>query len=160
VVELAAVDHEGINVSWWVLIPLAGAGEAPFVAGPGKVKVPVGITPTGGAYGRATFADANGVLQHLTWDIDLAVAEPKPSPSLEAVAREVYADLDALEGVQFKFLNLGNKGASMNRWSDLKQISVARFTAAVIDDVRWWQAGGPADDPRFIELRKNPASPD
>jgi hypothetical protein len=47
-IELACVDHQGINVSWWVLIPLSKAAESPFDVGPGKVKVPVGISPTAG----------------------------------------------------------------------------------------------------------------
>jgi hypothetical protein len=157
VVDLAAVDHDGINVSWWVLIPHAHVGDAPFEVGPGRVKIPVGITPTGGAYGKAILADAAGVLQPLTWDVELAMAQPKPLPSLDAIARQVYADVDALEGVPFKFLNLGNRGLSMSQWSDLKKISVAQFTAAVADDVRWWKDGSPLDDPRSIELRKDPA---
>jgi hypothetical protein len=157
-VELACVDHQGINVSWWVLLPVNGVAESPFDVGPGKVKVPVGITATGGAYGRANFTDAQGVLHHLTWDVDLDVPQPKSLPSLDAIARQVYADVAALDGVPFKYLNMGNRGLTVPTVvSDLNNITAAQFSEAVADDIRWWREGCPADDRRFLELRKDPA---
>jgi hypothetical protein len=156
-VELASVDHEGINVRWWVLIPHKAAVNAPFEAGPGRVKVPVGISPWFGEYGKANFEDANGMLQNLTWDVELALPQPKLLPSLEAVTRQVYADVAALEGVPFKFLNMGDRGMSGGSWSDLNKITAARFVEAVADDVRWWSEGGPIDDARFLERRNAPA---
>lgn len=156
VVELASMDHEGINVSWWILLPLAGAADEPFDIGGGKVRVPVGISPTGGAYGKAHFLDAQGVLQNLTWDVELAAPQPETVPSLEAITRQVYADVAALEGVPFKFLNLGNRGLVVPYWSDLEKVTKAQFVETVADDVRWWQAGCPQDDRRYLELRKSP----
>src|SRR6185312_15791401 len=44
--DLAEASHQGVDVRWWVLVP-RGAPSTCFDVGPGKVKVPVGISPRG-----------------------------------------------------------------------------------------------------------------
>jgi hypothetical protein len=100
--------------------------------------------------------DAQGVLHNLTWDVELDVPHPKSLPSLNAIARQVYADVAALEGVPFKYLNMGNRGLTPVFWSDLNTITTAEFSEAVADDIRWWREGCPTDDRCYMELRQGP----
>jgi hypothetical protein len=158
-IELASVDHQGINVKWWVLVPLPNPppGVKPFDAGEGKVKIRVGINSWNNAYGKDYgFEDADGVMHDLIWDIELAVPEPKSLPTLEAITRQVYADVRALDAVPFKYLNMGNRDSHGGLPSDLNKITAADFTAAAADDVRWYQEGCSMEDPRAIEVRKGP----
>lgn len=157
-VELASVDHQGINVKWWVAVPLPNPppGVKPFDAGEGKVKIRAGINSWNCPYGKDSgFQDADGVMQPLIWDIELAVPKPKSLPTLEAIARQVYADVKGLDGVTFKYLNMGNRDLHGGTPpSDLNKITAADFAAAAEDDVRWHEEGCPMDDPRAIEVRK------
>lgn len=157
--ELASMDHEGIHVSWRALVPLDPDAKDPFAVGPGRVKLPAGISPTGGEYGKANFLDDQGVMQYLTWDMVLDVAEPASPPSFDAIVRQVYTDCTALDAVHFKFLNMGHRGFRACFISDLHKITAADFLAAVTADVRWWRAGCPQDDPRVLELRGKPTPP-
>jgi hypothetical protein len=77
---------------------------------------------------------------------------------VDAVTRQVYADVAALEGVPFRFLNLGNRGMAPATWSDLDKVTPAGFGEAVADDIRWRRAGCPDDDARAAVLRKRPGA--
>jgi hypothetical protein len=156
-VELASVDHLGINVSWWVALPHNQAAQSSFDAGIGKVNVPVVVSPSFSQYWKDNFKDEQGVTHGLAWVIPLDLPTPATFPSLDSISRKVYADLAALEGVPFKFPNMGNRGLKPARWYDLDKIAPAQFAEAVADDVRWWKNGAPMDDPRARELRGTPA---
>jgi hypothetical protein len=156
-IELASVDHLGINVSWWVALPHNQAAQSPFETADGKVNVPVVISPSFSPYWKDNFTDRDGVTHGLAWVIALDLPTPAKSPTLDSISRKVYADLEVLEGVPFKFPNMGNRGLRPARWYDLDKITSAQFAEAVADDVRWWQNGAPMDDPRARELRGTPA---
>ena len=155
--ELASMDHQGIHVSWRALIPLDTAAKEPFAAAPGKVRLPAGISPTGGEYGKANFLDDNGVMQNLTWDVVLDCPQPALLPTFDTIVGHVYTDVTALDAVHFKFLNMGHRGFRAVFISDLRKISPEDHLAAVTDDVRWWRAGCPQDDARVLELKGKPA---
>lgn len=157
-IELGSMSHQGIHVSWRALTPFDPDAADPFGVAPGQVKVPAGFSPTGGEYGQENFLDENGVMQYLTWDIVLDVPMPTALPSFEAITRKVYADFTALDAVHFKFLNMGHRGMMAVYLSDLKEISLTDYQAAVTDDVRWWKDGCPQDDPRLRELRGTPTT--
>jgi hypothetical protein len=153
-VDLAVMNHQGVNVCWWVMLPLVGS-ELPFNIGPGKVKIPVSVQPWG-EFGKANFTDERGVTHGLKWDLELDIAEPKSLPSLDAISVQVYADFKSLDFVPHKSLNDGRRGLMMTHLSDLNTTSAADFTAAVADDVQWWMSGSPMDDPRRLELSTPP----
>lgn len=156
-IELASMDYQGIHARWWVLVPFTKDAPKSFEIGANRVIIPVGITPTGGEYGKANFADAQGVIHHLTWDVEFDVPVPAILPTLDEITRDTYADFVALDAVvPFKYLNMGHRGMTPAWTNDPSKISATDFMAAAADDIRWWQAGGPQDDPRFIELRRNP----
>jgi hypothetical protein len=155
-VELASVDHLGINVSWWVALPFGQAAQSPFDAGNGKVNVPVVVSPSFSQFWKDNFTDKDGVTHGLAWDVALDLPTPAEFPSLDSISKKVYADLAALEGVTFKFPNMGNRGLKPARWYDLDRITADQFAEAVADDVRWWQNGAPMDEPRARELRGTP----
>jgi hypothetical protein len=157
-IELASMSHEGIHVIWRALVPIDPAAKDPFAVGAGQVKVPAGISPQG-EYGKANFLDDKGVMQYLTWDVVLDVAEPASVPTFDAITRKVYSDVTALDGVLFKFLNMGHRGFMATFISDLRKISAADYHAAVVDDIRWWKAGCPQDDRRVLELSRKPVPP-
>lgn len=156
VIQLAAVDHQGINVSWWVLVPYSPAQQAPFDAGAGNVTVPAGFRPNG-AFGRAMFTDKAGVTYPAKWSIKLPLPTPASYASLDSIARRVYADLAAFDGVPFKFVNMRYRGLMLVNFSEFDKITPSEFADAVADEVQWWKNGAPMDDPRAIELRGKPA---
>lgn len=150
-IELGSMNHEGIHVIWRAYVPLDPAWNDPFAFGPGKVKLPAGFRSTGGEFGKANFMDDQGLHHPLMWDVVLDLPEPAAAPTFDAIARQVYADFNMLDAVLFKFLNMGHRGFEASRISDLHTISAADYVAAVTDDVRWWKAGCPMDDPRRLE---------
>lgn len=169
-VELATMSHQGIYVIWRALIPVDPAGGDIFNVGydpatkrnfalpPGQMKFPVGFIPQG-EYGKANFLNKNGVTQTLSWDVVLDVAKPATLPTFDMIVRQVYSDVSALDTVYFKYLNMGYRGLRPSSLSDLRQISVDDYRAAVTDDVRWWKEGCPQDDPRLLKLKGKPVLP-
>lgn len=169
-VELAAMTHQGIYVTWRALLPIdptAGdifnAGYDPAVSGPfslppGQVKIPLGFNPQG-KYGKANFTDKNGVTHPMSWDVVLDVPKPAAPPTFEAIVHQVYSDVSVLDAVYFKYLNMGHRGLRPTRLSFLDRISVDEYCAAVTDDIRWWKDGCPQDDQRLLELRGKPIAP-
>jgi len=151
-IELAKVDHRGINVCWWVLIPSDQTAQVPFDVGNGRVWVPASITPSFSQYWKDKFTDKKGITHPLTWDIELPLPMPATFPSLESISKKVYADLTTFEGVTFKFPNMGNRGMTSVRWYDMNEVTLDQYVKAVADDVRWWKNGSPMDDPRRKEL--------
>lgn len=153
-IELASLDHQGINVKCWILLPFDWS-EQGFADT--RLKVPAGFTPNGGAFGRENFTDKDGITHHSTWRVDLDIPTPAVMPTLESITGGVYADCAALDAaVPFKFLNVGNRGLMNPRITDLSKLTASQYHAAVVDDIRWWKAGCPQDDPRVIELRNPP----
>lgn len=160
-VELASMDYQGIHARWWVLVPFTKGGDKLYERGATRVKIPVGITPNGGEYGKAKFADAQGVIHHLTWDVEFDVSVPATLPTLDEITRDTYADFVVLDAVvPFKYLNMGHRGMTPAWTNDPSKIAATDFMAAAADDIRWWQAGCPQDDPRSIKLRANLVVPD
>jgi hypothetical protein len=134
-IDLATADYQGIDVRWWVLVP-RGTPPNHFDVAPGKVKLPVGITPRG-KFAKANFADESGVIQHLTWDIVLDLPEPKSLPTLDEIARRVYADQIALEAVPFRWLDMGPKD-HVEQFSEPGKATAAEYSRAVSAHIRWW----------------------
>jgi len=134
-IDLASADHQGIDVRWWVLVP-RGTPPTHFDVAPGKVKLPVGITPNG-EFAKANFADERGVIHHLTWDIVLDLPEPKSLPTLDVIARRVYADQIALEAIPFKYLDMGPKD-HYEQFSEPGKTTAAEYSKAVATHIRGW----------------------
>jgi hypothetical protein len=134
-INLAQVSYKGIDVRWWVLVP-RDTPPTHFDVAAGKVKLPVGITPHGD-FAKANFADKDGVIQHLTWDIVLDVPQPQSLPSLTTIANQVYADQIALEAVPFRWLDMGAKDHE-EQIIDPSKTTAAEFSNAVVANVRQW----------------------
>lgn len=156
VIQLAAVDHQGINVSWWILIPVVPTDRTPFDAGEGKVKVPAGFRPLG-PFGRENFTDADGVTHPAKWEIQLPLPKAASLSSLDAISKRVYGDLESFEGVPFRFPNMRYRGLMLVNFNDFDKTTPAEFAEAVADEVQWWKNGAPMEDPRARELRGVPA---
>ena len=134
-IDLASANHKGIDVRWWVLVP-RGTPPTHFDVAPGKIKIPVGITPHG-EFAKANFADERGVIHHLTWDVTLDLPQPKSLPTLDSIARQVYADQVALEAVPFRWLDLGPKD-NVEQLAEPEKTSAAEFSKATAAHIRWW----------------------
>ena len=107
-----------------------------FEVSPGKLKLNVGVTPSG-EYAKARHADEKGVIHHITWDVELEVPRPAKMPTLEEIADRVHADHIALDSFPCKWLQIGDhvKGKS----SDVEHISSAEYAKAVANNIRSWQ---------------------
>ena len=134
-IDLARTDHQGVNVCWWVLVP-RGTSPTHFDVAPGKVKLPVGVTPHG-EFAKANFADKDGVIHHLTWDIVIDLPRPEHLPPLDAVAKHVYADLSSLEAIPFRQLDMGVKDDSQ-QLIEPDKTTAAAFSEAVAAHIRMW----------------------
>lgn len=134
-IDLASADHDGIDVRWWVLVP-RGTPPTFFEIAPGKVKLPVGITPHG-EFAKANFADEHGTINHLEWNIVLDLPRTDHLPTLDAIANHLYADLAALELMPFKWLDMGVKDNSRQVIDPIKTTAAA-FRDAVVAHIRWW----------------------
>ena len=134
-IDLGRADHQGIDLRWWALVP-RGTPSTRFDVAPGKVKLPVGITPHG-EFAKANFADEHGVIHHLTWDVVLDLPQPNPLPTLDAIARQVYADQIALEAVPFTLLDMGSKD-NVKQFSEPGKTTAAEFSKAVAAHMRSW----------------------
>jgi len=95
--NLAFATHQGIEVFWWVLLP-RNTPPNHFEVSPGKIKLNVGVTPQG-EYAKARHADGQGVIHHMTWDVELDVPRPAKLPTLREIAGRVHAELVALDSV-------------------------------------------------------------
>jgi hypothetical protein len=134
-IDLARADYQGINVCWWVLVP-RGVPLNHFDIAPGKVKLPVGITPHG-EFAKDNFLK-NGAIQHLEWDVILSLPETLVSPSVEAIASEVYADQIMLEVIPFRHLDMGSKD-NFEQFSRAEETTPLEFGRAVAANIQWWQ---------------------
>jgi hypothetical protein len=134
-IDLAKASHEGIDVRWWLLVP-RGTPSTRFDIAPGKVKLPVGITPHG-EFAKANFADERGVIHHLTWDVEIDLPRANPLPTLDVIARQVYADQVVLEVVPFTQLDMGSKD-HVEQFSVPGKTTPAEFSTAVAAHIRSW----------------------
>ncbi len=129
-IEMASVGSQGIDLCWWVLVP-RGTNAPPYEVEPGKVKLPVGYTPVGWTEYGKTFADANGVLQHETWDAVVDLPENQSPPSLGEVADSILADMSRLQAIPFRRLFLGVKpGTNVSDLRSPDEIGGAEYRAA------------------------------
>src|SRR3972149_8010330 len=83
------------------------------------------------------FADERGVIQHLTWDLALDLPESKSLPTLDEIARRVYADQISLEAVPFRWLDMGPKD-HVKQFSEPSKTTAAEYSKAVATHIRWW----------------------
>src|SRR3972149_1764656 len=83
------------------------------------------------------FADERGVIQHLTWDTALDLPESKSLPTLDEIARRVYADQISLEAVPFRWLDMGPKD-HVKQFSEPSKTTAAEYSKAVATHIRWW----------------------
>ena len=133
-IDLAEADHEGINVRWWALVPRDTPPNY-FEITPDKVKLPVGISPRG-EFAKTHFTDELSQ----QWDVVLDLPRTDHVPTLDAVARQVYADLSALDAIPFKWLNMGPKDHE-EQIVDPSKTTAAAFSEAVATHIRSWYAG-------------------
>jgi len=131
---LAGADHLGVNVRWWLLIP---RGKPPTIteAGPGKVKIPVGITPHG-RFAEDHFRDARGVIQHLTWEVIIDLPSPKSMPSVDTISRGVYTEVARLQTTPFRWLDL--RSSNTQNYRDPKETDPTEFSQAVTAKIQYW----------------------
>ena len=134
-INLAKASHEGIDVRWWLLVP-RGTPSTRFDVAPGKVKLPVGITPRG-EFAKANFADERGVIHHLMWDVVLDLPLVNPLPTLDRIAKHVYADERTLEVVPFTRLDLGPKD-NFEQFGTPGKTTAEEFSEAVSAHIRTW----------------------
>jgi hypothetical protein len=134
-IDLARADYHGINLCWWVLVP-RGVPLSHFDVAPGLVKLPIGITPHGD-FAKDNFAK-NGVIQHLTWDLELSLPKPPVLLPTGMIAAQAYADQVALEAIPFRRLDMGSKN-NFEQFSRPEDVSVPRFETAVIANIRSWR---------------------
>ena len=99
--KLADATHQGIDVSWWAMIPSYTRPDY-FEVAPGRMKIHVFVMPHGEF--ANLFRDKNGIGHDLSWDIEVNVPGPTAISTTEEIAKGVYADQVALEAVPFKFL--------------------------------------------------------
>jgi hypothetical protein len=130
-IDLATADHEGINVRWWALVP-RNTPPNHFEITPDKVKLPVGISPRG-EFAKAHFTD--GLSQQ--WDVVLDLPRTDHLPTLDAVAKHVYADLSTLDAIPFKWLDMGPKDHE-EQIVDPSKTTAAAFSEAVAAHIRSW----------------------
>ena len=90
-IDLASVDHQGINVHGQVMVP-RGTPPSFFDVAQDKVKFLVGYTPQG-EFGKQNFTDERGVTHHVTWDVEIdlpltsGTAQPRHDCSAEMTGR-------------------------------------------------------------------------
>ena len=137
-IEMASVGSQGIDLCWWVLVP-RGTNAPPYEVEPGKVKLPVGYTPVGWTEYGKTFADANGILQHETWDAVVDLPENQSPPSLGEVADSILADMSRLQAIPFRRLFLGVKpGTNVSDLRSPDEIGGAEYRAGAERNVMEW----------------------
>ena len=105
--RLASATHQGIDLSWWAVIP-RGERANWFETAQGRIKLTVAVTPEGEF--AKLFTDGRSVMQHLRWDIELDVPRPAIIPTLEEITNRIYADQTALKDVRFKSLDISYYG--------------------------------------------------
>jgi hypothetical protein len=130
-IDLATVDHEGINVRWWALVP-RNTPPNHFEITPDKVKLTVGISPRG-EFAQTHFTD--GLSQQ--WDVILDVPRTDHLPTLDAIATQVFADLNTLDAIPFKWLDIGPKDHE-EQIIDPSKTTAAAFSEAFAAHIRSW----------------------
>ncbi len=134
--ELASASHQGVKVTWWVMIPRSAPGTFEFK--PGFLRFKVGVTPQG-EFAQARHRDAEGVVHHINWDLTLAVAEQDAIPTFDEIAKRIHADHLALESVPFnKYLSIGDCRKVRN--TSAIEITAEEHGKAARELVRSWQA--------------------
>ena len=135
--ELAEATHRGIDVCWWAMIP-CGRAPARFDVAPGRIRITAGITPCG-AYAKALHSDEHGVIQHMTWDIELDVPQQDTLPSVDQIAKEVFADQRTLQSIPTKWLNIGTyREGKLTTVEDISDIDYAKSVAKMFQS--WIEA--------------------
>jgi len=140
-ITLAAADHKGIHVQWWMIVP-RGTKPTWFEDDDGRVKLPLGITPQG-AYAE-NHTDEHGVTHHIRWEIALDVPRPVTLPTLNEIVSRVHADVAPLEPVFQKYLDLGvedKNGVPTARLGSTDDVTRAEFAEAVAEHICFWQRG-------------------
>jgi hypothetical protein len=140
-IRLASATHNGIDARWWIVIP-RNSPPNHFDVGPGKVRIPVGFTPNGAFCNE--FKDAEGVVQHVYWDIELDAPEANPLPTLGDIATRVHHDLESLYPVVPRNLDMGPEkkkadGTEVEKFASPEEVTPEKFGEAVLAHRRFWQ---------------------
>jgi hypothetical protein len=104
---LAAAQHQAVDVQWWIMVP-RGVRATWFEVAPGKIELPIGITPTPGTPYAAQHLDNRGVLQHVQWDLTLDVPISAKFPSMSDIATATYNELALLPNGVMRYLDTSN----------------------------------------------------
>jgi hypothetical protein len=138
-IELAQVDHEGINVKWWVVVPRGRPADSLEVE-PGKALIEFGVVANG-AYADER-KDASGVRLNFYWSEAIPVTRPERLATLAVVAESVHAEQALLRTIPFKHLDLGVRdvnGVPTGRMGTVEQTPSAEFATAVVEHVKYWE---------------------
>jgi hypothetical protein len=134
--QLASATHQGIDLSWWVVIP-RDSPPTHFEVAPGRIKLRVGVSPHGEF--AKSFADQRSVIHHLTWDVEVDAPRPVTLATLEEMTNRIYADQVALAAVPFKWLWYDDT----HEWksAEVGKITPAEYTKLVAKTFRRWMQG-------------------
>jgi hypothetical protein len=136
-IQMASASHDGIDAQWWFVLP-RDTPRTFFDVAPGRVKVTVGVIPNG-SYAKV-FADSRGLVQQISWDIELEAPTPTPLPELSDIARRAYRDLRMLDAVSSRYLDLGvEQDRFVARHGSPEDVTAEEFAAAVAEHIRFWQ---------------------
>jgi len=136
-ITLASATNDGIDAQWWIVVP-RDTPPTFFDVAPGKVKVQAGVTPNG-SYANA-FKDGQGTIQQLSWEIELDVPTPRQLPDLSSVTDQVYRQLQMLDAVPVKHLDLGiEPDRFVEKFGSPEDVSAQEFAAAVAQHIRYWK---------------------
>ena len=128
--ELAWASHQGVDLSWWAMIP-RGTRPNHFEVAPDRIKLNVGITPQGRL--ADSLRDQVGLL---TWDLEVHVPQTSAIATLEEITRRVYADQLGLEPVTFKALYVGDYREQ--REVNVDEITAGEYAKAVANNFHSW----------------------
>jgi len=131
--HFAWASHQGIDVSWWAVIPGTMQPPTCFEVAPGRLKLPVSVEPTGDF--AKLFCDKRGVGHNLYWDVEVKVPRPSRVHMVEETANRVYADQIALEAIPFKSLDIGRWGEGTAVFSEIGKTTAAEYAKAIVEKV-------------------------
>jgi hypothetical protein len=143
---LAYGGYQGISVTWWAVIP-PNAKPDYLEAAPNKIRLHVGVTP------RLKFRDSLTEKQirafESGWDIVVDSPQLTTIPTVEEIAKSVYADLAALKAVSIEYLTFfGDKYPASDSDNDIfdsehegggkiEEISSDEYAKKIVRDVKW-----------------------
>jgi hypothetical protein len=132
--NLASATHQGIDVGWWAIIPHMTKPNH-FEVAPGRIKIHVFVMPHGEF--ANLFRDKSGVGYDLTWDIEVNVPRPEAIPTIEEIAKGVYADLVTLKAIRFKYLEFSDKDHNEQKSAEIDDISSDEYAKKTVRNVKW-----------------------